>query len=184
MKLEHVFEFILILALATLIVVGVIIVLHPASPYGTTTATFPEETRLTYWDGPAPEKAVPGLNCSSVKQCGGRGLTPDTYTLEDGNQLFIWKYKYTTQGIQRTVLYIVENRASQPSWDMIGLEHDSDWKIGIYAQSRALFTQPWKKIALNKEFPVAIGLQSEEWAVIVMPTDEDHFNYLVVEKFW
>lgn len=138
------------------------------------------------------------LDCDRVESCFSKDLYPDRYNLTESNkEIYVWSYKYQRPDLAdpTTVLYIVVNRPTEKTWDIIGLEYVyGKWQTGIYSGHGTNYVGPsntpkWltETITLSPSFDnqtIAIGMATEPWGVLVRPTSQTTFSYSVVEYYW
>lgn len=135
------------------------------------------------------------LDCDRVETCFSKGVSPDQYVLaESKEELYVWSYEYQRSDLETptTVFYVVVNRPTESTWDMAGFEYVYGyWQVGAYGgHGENSTTEPkWhtKTISLDPSFEgqtIAIGLTTEDWAVLVKPTSQTTFSYSVVEFYW
>lgn len=130
----------------------------------------------------------PQLDCGSVNQCHDKGLYPDKYSLlETGEEVYVWSEEYIGFWGDSTVLWVVVNRPSQPSWDMLGFEKiNGVWQVGVYEGIMMIGKTPvpkWEKTPVGDD-TVAIGMVDEKWAVIIRPISDKEFEYELDEFYW
>lgn len=137
-------------------------------------------------------KTAPLLGCSRVNSCHDSGLYPDKYSVNDGrDELYVWAHRYWDLSGETTVLYVVLNRPDG-TWDMLGFQFlEGEWKTGVYGGQGIMLVAKvsipydiWYKTPGGSDFPVAIGMTGEPWAVVVTPIGIDAFEYAVVPRYW
>lgn len=141
------------------------------------------------------KNSAPLLDCAWVDECLKKDLIPDVVFLENGKEIYVWSYRYSSDnqdGTTNTVLYVVENRTKNNSWDKLGFEYkNGGWDLGIFGgverQNIGKYTYVktiWYKEGVDFQPSIAYGMSDENWAIIVRPNETTSFQYKVVEKYW
>lgn len=132
------------------------------------------------------------LGCSRVEECWKVGQHPDVYTVatEWGKEeIYVWSHKYSDFGESVTTLYVAVNRPKVHSWDLIALEWQGEkWNYGVYGGfyfiGETPYTRWYKGVLSQDQFPVALGMADEPWAVIARPVDTTGFKYIFEPGYW